>query len=310
MSIRYFIVKRSCTSLGCVCFPTICRDYTDYAFYLPGGAGIRTVTAIITKRLWNPPKKISETLPVQWGAHEFGGGFDLETSVSFQEKVAIYNHQLLGLSYMAGAFIAALHTYCFCSYSWWLYSIQIFKTIVNVAKNSPSPPLKGFVWLGIPLIFRISMVGFPLPLSHHRGPQRSLLVQDVVPFPLQESKSFTWSQVGTTNFMGFLRKSIPDGMCYWILWKTCLPIIPQEQLSLTWHSNTSPWPARLLLQNFKAHSGIDHLMRKKGRNFEINTKQINFSKQKSFQWSGWCSTPSPCWSSTKGSISCFPVGFN
>lgn len=36
--------------------------------------------------------------------------------------------------------------------------------------------------------------------------------------------------------------------------------------------NTSPWPARLVLQNFKAHSGIDHLMRKKGRNFEINTK--------------------------------------
>ena len=46
--------------------------------------------------------------------------------------------------------------------------------------------------------------------------------------------------------------------------------------------NTSPWPARLLLQNFKAHSGIDHLMRKKGRNFEINTKQMNFSKTEKF----------------------------
>lgn len=74
MSIRYFIAIKSCTRLWCLLFHIICRDYTDYAFYLPGGAGIRTVTAIMTKRPWNPPKKISETLPVQWGANEFRGG--------------------------------------------------------------------------------------------------------------------------------------------------------------------------------------------------------------------------------------------
>lgn len=98
----------------------------------------------------------------------FGGAFDLETSVSFQEKVEIYNHQLLGLSYMTGALMPTIHIYCFCSYSWWLYSIQIFKTIVNVAnKLAHLRRCKDFLRLGIPLIFRISNLRVShLPLSH------------------------------------------------------------------------------------------------------------------------------------------------
>lgn len=203
-----------------IMFLIICRDYTDYAFYLPGGAGIRTGTAIMTKKTWNPPKKISETLPVQWGANEFGEAFDLETSVSFQERVVIYNHQLLGLSYMTGAFMLTIHTYCFCSYSWWLYSIQIFKTIVNVLKTHHLRCCKDFFDWEYPSCFHTIAV-----LQGHFWLWMLCL-------KLQESKSFTWCQVccssvGTTNFIGFYEIH-PGSDVLLNFFSTCLPIYPKN----------------------------------------------------------------------------------
>ena len=225
MSIRYFIAIKSCTRLWCLLFHIICRDYTDYAFYLPGGAGIRTVTAIMTKRPWNPPNQNLWNASCPMRSKWISGG------------PLILRHLYLSKRRLKFITISSLDCLTWQVHWCQLYISTVFavivggctvykysRTIVNVAnKLAHLRRCKDFLRLGIPLIFRISNLWVShLPLSHPMAVlQGHFWFWMLCLFRCKNQKAsldLRWlsnqlHRVRTTNFMGFLRKSIPDSGC-------------------------------------------------------------------------------------------------
>ena len=153
MSIRYFIAKAlhqfMSTLLGTITYPNIplpagnfADDFPKFPFgrdmfsrslearslfltnYLQG-FGTKPTSQVVTKSQTfnNHDKKTMEPtnknpLKCFLSNEEQMNlrAFDLKTPVSFQEKVVMYNHQLLGLSYMTGAFIPSIYIYVYYIY--------------------------------------------------------------------------------------------------------------------------------------------------------------------------------------------------